>query len=116
MKIGQMVVSYSFKEHIGPTFNFAGISIRLEWAPETKICFRNVEITEEFKNPIVNGILDGLLDIELDPDENVLATVLSVEEHEAHSNACSFYLASRIAVSSRKSLETMKYQFDPKEH
>lgn len=110
MKIGQSVVSYSFNEHIGPTFNFAGISIRLQRAPETTISFGSIEITEEFKEPIIKGILDGLSDIGLDPDEKVSATIVAVEEHEVHSNAWSFYLASRIAVSSRKTLHTLEYK------
>ncbi|MEO9850180.1 MAG: hypothetical protein ABJH72_09740 [Reichenbachiella sp.] len=105
---GVVKISYFYSNYFGGRFQTAGVSLFIQPADEFMFIPKVEWIGESFEDAIKQGILDGFKDIDLDIDQGISVQLTDIVNHEIDSSWKSFYMASRIAIRTRKDLRELR--------
>ncbi|CAN5684369.1 hypothetical protein BH20ACI4_BH20ACI4_30420 [soil metagenome] len=98
---GQILINFSYSEHLGPRFDGAGVSLRMTTHDSYEFVNAADWSEYDFGYAVENGIRNGLTEIEIDPDLGVRIVLEKVEYDPVDSSEHSFYVAAKSAVMAR---------------
>ena len=99
--LGQIKISFQFSEHVGPRFIAAGLTMRLEYADDYKFVSNAVWESEDYTEAVERGVLDGLIESEIDPELGIHITLLQVDFDPIDSSWMAFYAAAKSIIFSK---------------
>lgn len=102
--LGQIKISFHFSEHVGPSFIAAGLTLRLEYADDYKFVSDAVWESENYTEAVERGVLDGLIESEINPELGIHITLLQVDFHSIDSSEMAFYAAAKSVIVSRATI------------
>jgi len=106
--MGIIKISYFYSNYLGGRFHSAGVTLFIQPASEfifiSKVDWKN----ENHEKVIIQGIKDGLNDIGFDIKTGISVQLTEIVEHDVDSSAKCFYVASRIAIKTRKDITELR--------
>ncbi|HVE57908.1 MAG TPA: hypothetical protein VNB22_13835 [Pyrinomonadaceae bacterium] len=110
---GLIQISFKYSEVVGPRSNAAGVTLSLASADNYK--FKSAADWGDFDNykkacikAVERGVIDGLIESEIDPDSGVYIELLAVDYDDINSSLNSFYTAAKCAVMSKAIINKAK--------
>ncbi len=110
---GQIKISLQFSEYVGPRFIAAGLTVRLEYADDYKFVSDAVWESDNYTEAVERGVLDGLIESEIDPELGIHVTLLQVNFDPIDSSWMAFYVAAKSVVLSRVAISEERKQKIP---
>lgn len=104
---GEILINFSYSEHLGPRFDSAGVSLRMTTADIYEFVNSAKWIDYNFGNVVEKGVKDGLIEIGYNPDLGIRVVLEKIEYDFVYSSEHSFYVAAKCAVMTRDILRTV---------
>lgn len=104
---GIVKISYFYSSYFGGRFQGAGVSLFLQPAEKYMFISKVDWKGEPFEDAIKKGVLDGFKDIGLNIEQGISVQLTDIINHEIDSSWKSFYMASRIAIRTRKDIREL---------
>jgi len=117
---GVITISYFYNNNFGGRFQSAGVTFFIQPAEEFVFTSKAEWEEDDFESAILQGVKDGFSDIGLDITQGISVELTKVEIHKVDSSWKSFYMASRIAIRTRKDIRELhreipsKWEFENK--
>ena len=82
----------------GPMIQVAGVEISLSPANDYSFHSQITWPKENYSDAVEKGVIDGLLEIQIDPKLGIKINLLNIEFHEYSSGPGSFYEATKLGI------------------
>ncbi|MEM6805086.1 MAG: hypothetical protein AAF696_27065, partial [Bacteroidota bacterium] len=105
---GIINISYFYNNYLGGRFQSAEVSFFIQPAEEFIFTSNAKWEGENFESAVLEGIKDGFQDIGLDINKGISVELQEVVLHKVDSTWKSFYIASRIAIRTRKDIRELR--------
>jgi hypothetical protein len=100
---GELEVCASFRAHLGPRFEAAGLRVQFHYNQPPGIHFR-VEAAEAYRTAIIRGLTEGLVLRFPDFPSTGSIWITEVIDDEIDSSERAFYKAGRLAIDQAHSI------------
>jgi hypothetical protein len=103
---GEVELTASFRTHLGPRFESAGVRIQFHYNQVPGIHVK-VRINEEYRESLLQGLRDGVQLYFPNLLRSGSICILDVYEHEVDSSKRAFYKAGRLAIEQAYALKLL---------
>ena len=110
---GQIQISFRYSEHLGPRFDVAGVTLRLEYADDYKFLSTAHWDYDDYTDTVERGVIDGLIESGVDPDLGIHITLQEVDFDYVNSSMRTFYTAAKCAVKSKAIINEVRKSNSP---
>ncbi|MDQ3799246.1 MAG: hypothetical protein M3384_07345 [Acidobacteriota bacterium] len=109
---GQIQISFRYSQHLGPRFDAAGVTLRLETADSYKFADAAQWDFSNYSGAVERGVREALIESGCDPESGIHVTLQEIDYDYVNSSEFSFYIAARCAVKSRFMISEIRNPID----
>jgi hypothetical protein len=100
---GELEVTAWFRQHLGPRFSAAGVTLQFHYNQEPGIHLKT-KVPSEYQEWILNGVRDGMAKCFPEFPSSGSVWIVAIVDDDIDSSQMAFYRAARLAVSQASAL------------